>query len=86
VVERSDYDLLTIDQVARTLGQSVRTVRRMIRDGEFPDGFPAPRALRWRWATVRDWIVRQEAAAQARNSTLPIVDKRGQDGTTRKPA
>lgn len=85
-MERTDYDLLSIDEVARTIGQSVRTVRRMVQEGEFPDGFPAPKALRWRWATVRDWIVRQEAVAQERARALPKRDNPGQSGTTRKPA
>ncbi len=61
--ERSDYDLLSIDEVARIVGQSERHLRRMIRDGEFPKGFPAPKTLRWRWSVVRDWIIRLEQKA-----------------------
>ena len=41
-MQRTDYDLLSIDEVAKTIGYSVGHVRRMIRDGEFPEGFPAP--------------------------------------------
>jgi excisionase family DNA binding protein len=80
-VERTDYDLLSIDEVARTIGQSVRTVRRMIQDGEFPQGFPAPKVLRWRWSTVRDWILMTEASFKV----LPKRDNPGQTGTSKKP-
>ena len=62
-MQRTDYDLLSIDEVARTIGQSAKTVRRMVRDGTFPKGFPAPTQLRWRWSTVRDWVIRQEIKA-----------------------
>lgn len=77
-MERTDYDLLSIDEVARTVGQSVRTLRRMIAAGEFPDGFPAPKVKRWRWATVRDWVVRMEDRA------VTNKDNPGQSGTTKK--
>lgn len=60
MTERSDYDLLSIDEVARTIGQSVKNLRRMIRFAEFPDGFPAPRKVKWRWSVVRDWVLEQE--------------------------
>ena len=80
-MQRSDYDLLPIDEVARTIGQSVRTVRRMIQEGEFPQGFPAPKQLRWRWSTVRDWVIRQEMQA---DKALPKRDNPGQTGPTEK--
>lgn len=76
--ERSDYDLLSIDEVARTIGQSVRTLRRMVRDGEFPDGFPAPRSVKWQWATVRDWVIRARLAAEI---SAQKAAKPGQSGT-----
>lgn len=59
-MERTDEHLLTIQDVAKVLARSVGTVRQMIRTGEFPDGFPAPRKLYWRWGTVRRWIERHE--------------------------
>ena len=77
-VQRTDYDLLSIDEVARTLGQSVRNVRRMIRCGEFPEGFPAPKQVRWRWSVVRDWVLMHELAKKLRQKT----DIPGQSGTS----
>lgn len=78
-MERSDYDLLSIDEVARTIGQSARNLRRMIRDGEFPEGFPAPRSLKWQWATVRDWVVRRKVMAEMQRQKADIP---GQSGTS----
>jgi len=50
----------------------------MVRDGEFPEGFPAPKQLRWRWGVVRDWVIKREILA------LQKLDKPGQSGTTGK--
>lgn len=83
-MERSDYDLLPIDDVARTIGYTVRHVRRMVVAGEFPDGFPAPKQLRWRWATVRDWVLRHEAIARAAAEQVTKKDNRGHSGTSGK--
>ncbi len=65
-MQRTDYDLLSIDEVARTIGQSAKNVRRMIRLGEFPEGFPAPRKIKWRWSVVRDWVLEQELRKKLR--------------------
>ncbi len=41
-------ELMTTEQVARALGVSVKTLRRMVRDGRFPDAFPVSEGvLRW---------------------------------------
>jgi predicted DNA-binding transcriptional regulator AlpA len=84
-VDRSDDHLLSIQEVAKVLEQSVRSVQRMITDGEFPDGFPAPKAIRWRWGDVKDWIRAQKFMYELKKpprqthakprQTTPIDDK-----------
>jgi predicted DNA-binding transcriptional regulator AlpA len=79
-LERSDYDLLSIDEVARTVGHSVRHVRRMVADGEFPEGFPAPKALRWQWSDIKEWVMRRKLLHQLEQKS----DKTGHGGTSKK--
>lgn len=77
-MELTDDHLLSIDDVARAVGQGVKTLRRMIATGEFPDGFPAPRKYRWRWGVVRRWIHRQELLHELAKQK---GDKPGHSGT-----
>jgi predicted DNA-binding transcriptional regulator AlpA len=79
-VERTDHHLLAAQEVAQAIGQSQRTLRRMIEQGDFPAGFPAPRQLRWMWGDVRRWIERQKLLSELR----PELDNAGQSGTNEK--
>lgn len=67
-MERTDHHLLTLKDVASALGRSPGTVRQMINEGKFPEGFPAPDKLYWRWGVVRQWIERQELLAELKLS------------------
>jgi len=59
-MERTDYDLLTLKDVAHALGRTAGMVRKMIAAGKFPEGFLAPDKRYWRWGDVRRWIDRQQ--------------------------
>lgn len=48
--------LVTVDQVARTLGLSVRTVRRMDSAGKLPAPVRVGGSVRWRKADVAAWV------------------------------
>lgn len=80
-MELTDHHLINVADVAKAIGQSQRTLRRMIADGEFPQGFPAPRQLRWMWGDVRRWIERQKLLAELR----PERDNTGHSGTNGNP-
>jgi hypothetical protein len=59
-MERTDDHLLTLKDVARVLARAPDTVREMIREGKFPEGFPAPDKDYWRWGDVREWVIRHK--------------------------
>jgi predicted DNA-binding transcriptional regulator AlpA len=53
-----DDDLLTIKQLATALNTSQRTVERWLQAGTAPPVIRLPSGgLRWRWGTVRAWLV-----------------------------
>jgi predicted DNA-binding transcriptional regulator AlpA len=58
-----DYDddsLLTKKQLATALNTSERTIERWIQAGTAPPTIRLPSGgLRWRWGTVRRWLVEQ---------------------------
>jgi predicted DNA-binding transcriptional regulator AlpA len=81
-MEITDHHLIGVADVAKAIGHSQRTLRRMIQDGEFPEGFPAPKTLKWMWGDVKSWIVRQKMIHELR----PKRDITGQSGTSEKVA
>jgi predicted DNA-binding transcriptional regulator AlpA len=53
-----DDDLLTVKQLARALNTSTRTIERWLAAGTAPPVIRLPSGgLRWRWGTVRRWLV-----------------------------
>lgn len=52
--------LLSIDQVARLLGVETRTIRRWRKDGVIPAPVSFGGQLRWRLATISEWIRQRE--------------------------
>lgn len=52
--------LLTPGEVARVLGVSVRTVRRLRDRGKLPGAIVIGRQLRWRAASIETWLRRNE--------------------------
>ena len=60
MAERDDDDLLTKKQLARALNVSERTIERWLQAGTAPPTIRLPSGgLRWRWGTVRAWLVEQ---------------------------
>lgn len=54
-------DLLTLEEVAKLLGFGVATLRRLITDGEFPDGITlSPGTKVWDWRAVTYYRLRAE--------------------------
>jgi predicted DNA-binding transcriptional regulator AlpA len=53
-----DDDLLTIKQLATALNTSQRTIERWLQAGTAPPVIRLPSGgLRWRWGTVKQWLV-----------------------------
>ena len=50
--------LLTVDDVARLLSVSTRTVWRLLSKGEFPEPVRLGKVVRWRLAEIQFWIDR----------------------------
>ena len=48
--------LLTIDDVARLLSVSTRTVRRLRQEGRIPPPVCVGRSVRWNRESLRQWI------------------------------
>jgi len=60
MAERDDDELLTKKQLARALNVSERTIERWLQAGTAPPTIRLPSGgLRWRWGTVRAWLVEQ---------------------------
>lgn len=58
--EYDDDSLLTKKQLARALNTSERTIERWLKAGTAPPTIRLPTGgLRWRWGTVRAWLVEQ---------------------------
>jgi len=54
----NDDELLTIKQLATALNTSQRTIERWLQRGEGPPVIRLPAGgLRWRWGTVKAWLV-----------------------------
>jgi predicted DNA-binding transcriptional regulator AlpA len=50
-------ELLTEEETARAIGVEVKTLRRLIESGEFPDGFfPSPNKKRWLRADAESYL------------------------------
>jgi excisionase family DNA binding protein len=49
-------ELVREDEIARRLGISVNTLRRMRRRGEGPPAQPFGRLVRYRWTDVEHWL------------------------------
>ena len=61
-VDPSDTNsLLREELVARRLGISTNTLRRMRRRGEGPPAQPFGRLIRYRWVDVEHWLDRRAA-------------------------
>jgi predicted DNA-binding transcriptional regulator AlpA len=60
VPEFDDDALLTKKQLARALNTSERTIQRWVAAGTAPPTIRLPSgSLRWRWGTVKAWLVEQ---------------------------
>jgi predicted DNA-binding transcriptional regulator AlpA len=61
VVERQPYrddDMLTKVQLGQALNVSTRTIDRWLAEDSGPPYIKLPHgSLRWRWGTVRKWLV-----------------------------
>lgn len=71
-------DTMTVDDIARQLGASVRTVRdRWVHDPSFPAPAlqPSPRKRRWRVSDVMQWAARgvQTPPLPSHGSTSPAA-------------
>ena len=48
--------LLGVNDVARLVGVSVRTIRRMLSAGMLPEEIRLNRTIRWRFYDIANWI------------------------------
>lgn len=64
-VPNDEEALLDKQQVARTLGISIRTVDNLVKAGDFPPGVRLGRFLYWSMRTVATWR-RNQFASQER--------------------
>ncbi len=59
--ERHDDDLLTKQELMQALSVSARTIERWITAGIGPPSIMLPGGRRrWRWGSVRGWLLEQE--------------------------
>ena len=72
-MERTDDDLLDLDDLAKHLKVKRRSIHRMIAKGRLPPPVRYGGLPRWRWGLLRDWHRAFEA--------LERMKKEGQDVT-----
>ncbi len=60
--ERAPASLIHIREVARRLGVSRSTIRRLVKDSEFPAPLNIGGSHRWRPSSVEAYLKRQERA------------------------
>lgn len=81
MADRSDYDLLTINEVARVFPVDEKTLRRWIEDGYFPAATVFGRQPRWRWAMVKRWMEATEFLQGMGLTRLIPPETEGHGGT-----
>lgn len=74
----NDDSLLTLNDLAKHMQVTSRTVQRMVSEGECPPPFRVGGAVRWRWATIREWI----RLTEIRQSMVTIDDNRRHSTTS----
>lgn len=80
----TDDSLLTLQDLARHLNVSKRTIQQMVADGDCPRPFKLGGAVRWRWATIREWVRAVELLESIKRSSVQ-KDAEPRE-STRKPA
>jgi predicted DNA-binding transcriptional regulator AlpA len=84
-------DMLTVNGVASTLGMSVRTLRRMIKEGTFPNShIHRGQTAYWQRQFVRTWQRERLRSApnqkrSGRYSDLDVIDRDEEKQFGRKP-
>jgi predicted DNA-binding transcriptional regulator AlpA len=80
VVDRSDDDLVTAKVLAKHMDVKDRTLRDMVRAGEFPPPIRMGGVARWRWGTFLRWVEAVELVQRLSPGLLgarqKVVEKR----------
>jgi excisionase family DNA binding protein len=56
------YELMTLQDVAKALVISTRSVVRRVRDGSLPAPIKIGRHIRWERSTLQQWLASQQGA------------------------
>ncbi len=76
---------VTIQQVAKGIKRSTKTVRRMVSNGRFPPPFRFSGGLCWRKSVVDEWMIRNAIMNEVDPSEIndgTTLDNAGQSGTS----
>jgi predicted DNA-binding transcriptional regulator AlpA len=80
---------VTIQQVAKGIKRSTKTVRRMVSDGRCPPPFRLNGGLCWRKSVIDEWMIRNAIMNEIDPSEIfdgTKLDKPGHSGTSEADA